>query len=116
MEHGLLRTESVLNSRKTILVLTPSFVRSYWCDYELQMARMRCFEEGRDIIIVIILKPVAASNMNHTLRTLVKTVTYLEWPDNDIDRNVFWEKLRRSLHKKDTKAQVCECGRKVFKD
>ncbi len=108
--------ESVLNSRKTILVLTPSFVQSYWCDYELQMARMRCFEEGRDIIIVIMLQPVDAASMNHTLRTLIKTVTYLEWRTHDIDRKVFWEKLKRSLNKKDTKAPVCECGRKEYKD
>ena len=59
--------ESINQSFKTILVLTTNFVKSEWCEFELQMARMRCFDEGRDIIIVIMLEPVSALHMSTTL-------------------------------------------------
>ena len=108
--------ESINNSQKTILVVTNSFVESNWCDFELQMARMHSFEEGRDIIIVIMLEPVPAAKMSATLEAEIKKVTFIEWPEDVRDQAAFWKKLRTTLKRKDTRDPVCECGRTVYRE
>ena len=47
---------AIENSRKTILVLSKSFLTSEWCQFELQMARMEGFEQGRNLIITVMLE------------------------------------------------------------
>ena len=105
--------ESINKSRKIILVLSTSFVTSGWCDFELQMARMRCFDKGRDLIVVVMLEPVAASAMSKTLRALIRRTTYIEWPFSPRHRTNFWDKVRHALQAPEVAPLLCECGRNV---
>ena len=45
--HSLIESisESIHQSRKTILVLSPNFVDSNWCHHETEMAKMMLFDE-----------------------------------------------------------------------
>ena len=85
---------SILRSRKTILLLTPKFLESHWCDFELTLARNQLFDKGRDVIVAIILKPLPITSINHRLYTILKSKLYLEW---DTDDPYFLTKLTKAL-------------------
>ncbi|XP_013384396.1 toll-like receptor 13 [Lingula anatina] len=89
--------QSISQSRKTVLVISRNFVRSNWCYFEMKMARMRLFEEGKDVLVLILLEDIPFREMNDTLFHLFKSKSYLEWPDNQRDQDVFWKKIRMVL-------------------
>ena len=88
---------AIENSRKTILVLSKSFLESGWCEFELQMACMENIDKGRNAIIVVMLEDLPAKKMSKSLRLLICKNTYIEWSnDEDLKKN-FWEKMRVAL-------------------
>ncbi|XP_059142952.1 multiple epidermal growth factor-like domains protein 11 [Physella acuta] len=97
-------TGSVKRSRRTILILSPAFVASGWCKFEYQMAlqEMLC-EKHR--ILPIILGDIShlKQDMDDTLKTILKTVTWLEYPgkdSSDEEMEKFWKRLALSLPKR----------------
>uniref|UniRef100_A0AAQ5YIC5 TIR domain-containing protein n=1 Tax=Amphiprion ocellaris TaxID=80972 RepID=A0AAQ5YIC5_AMPOC len=66
-------TEAIYGSRKTICVISRSYLQSKWCSREIQMASFRLFDD------------------------LVKRCTYLSWPRAAQHTGVFWQKVQRSL-------------------
>ena len=88
---------AIETSRKTILVLSKSFLTSEWCEFELQMARMESFDKGRNLIIVVMLEPPKIEHMSKSLRLLIRRNTYIEWFDVPDKKANFWEKLREAL-------------------
>ncbi|XP_023931589.1 toll-like receptor 4 [Lingula anatina] len=89
--------QSISQSRKTVLVITRNFVRSNWCYFEMKMARMRLFDEGKDVLVLVLLEDIPFREMNETLFHLFKSKSYLEWSDNQRDQDLFWKKLRMAL-------------------
>ncbi|XP_070537028.1 toll-like receptor 2 [Ptychodera flava] len=43
--------DSIEQSKKTMLILSPDFAASEWCYFEMRMAQSCLFEEKRDIIV-----------------------------------------------------------------
>ncbi|XP_070537016.1 toll-like receptor 4 [Ptychodera flava] len=82
---------------KTMLILSPDFAASEWCYFEMRMAQSCLFEEKRDIIVMISLKRIPDDGMPRILRNILLTKSYLEWPDNEMGRRLFWEKLKVAL-------------------
>ena len=81
-------------------MISPSFVRSHYCDYEMNLARMLSVQNGRNLFVPIILEPVNLESMSYGLRWIVRRLTYIEWPregHREADREEFWEKLREAL-------------------
>uniref|UniRef100_A0A8C6WCY1 Toll-like receptor 1 n=1 Tax=Nannospalax galili TaxID=1026970 RepID=A0A8C6WCY1_NANGA len=79
--------ENIINfiekSHKSIFVLSPHFVQSEWCHYELYFAHHNLFHEGSDNLILILLEPIpqySIPSSYHKLKTLMARRTYLEWP------------------------------------
>ena len=63
--------ESVHQSRKTILVLSPSFVASEWCYQEMQMAQMRLLDDNLDVLVLILLNDIPENKMTLSLRQIL---------------------------------------------
>lgn len=87
-------------SRKTILILTDSFARSQWCQWELQMAQHKRFffkSDGQDSLILVKLGDIMEAHMTPTLRYLMKTRIYLQWYPDPKRQRIFWQKLREAL-------------------
>lgn len=87
-------------SYKSIFVLSPHFIQSEWCHYELYFAHHNLFHEGSDNLILILLEPILQDNIPsryHKLRALMAQRTYLEWPLEKSKHGLFWANLRASF-------------------
>ena len=60
-------------SRRTILVLSPDFIKSGWCDLEFQAAHQRALEDRSNFLIVVLLKEVDPKDLHETLNLYMKT-------------------------------------------
>lgn len=94
---------SIERSYKSIFVLSPHFIQSEWCHYELYFAHHSLFHEGSDNLILILLEPIPQDNIPsryHKLRALMAQRTYLEWPVEKSKHGLFWANLRASFSTK----------------
>ncbi|EDL37722.1 toll-like receptor 1 isoform X1 [Mus musculus] len=99
--------ENIINfiekSYKSIFVLSPHFIQSEWCHYELYFAHHNLFHEGSDNLILILLAPIPQYSIPtnyHKLKTLMSRRTYLEWPTEKNKHGLFWANLRASINVK----------------
>ncbi len=94
---GTAIAENIVNaidtSRKTILVITPGFVQSEWCDFEMHMALTR----GHHNIVLIYKKNTEIKDMGKVLRKLMKTINYIPYEEDINGLRLFWERLRDAL-------------------
>ena len=89
--------ESIHQSRKTILVLSPNFVRSEWCYQEMQMAQMRLLDDNLDVIVLVLLNDIPENKMTLSLRQILCRKEYLKWPKDRAGQRLFWQRLREEL-------------------
>ena len=52
-------TSSIENSRKTLLILSPNFLASNWCHWEMKLAHSRLSNAGQDVLMLAILNPMS---------------------------------------------------------
>ncbi|KAM6968276.1 toll-like receptor 21 [Aplochiton taeniatus] len=95
---------AVYGSRKTICVVSRSFLRSEWCSMEIQLASYRLFHELRDVLLLVFLEPIPERELSayHRMRKVMLKKTYLQWPGTDCSdpvqaQNLFWDQLKRAL-------------------
>ena len=85
-------------SKKTILIVTKRFVRSGWCDFESRAAHSHHLGKTRGGIIAIVFPGgYEAAKRKPGLCAILDCVTFLPWPKNEEEQNVFWLKLRMAL-------------------
>ncbi|XP_012499930.1 PREDICTED: toll-like receptor 6 [Propithecus coquereli] len=99
--------ENIINciekSYKSIFVLSPHFVQSEWCHYELYFAHHNLFREGSDNLILILLEPIPQNiipSKYHKLKALMTQRTYLEWPKEKSKHGLFWANIRAAFNMK----------------
>ncbi len=87
--------ESINNSNTTLLILTPNFLNSGWCEFEVRMANEKVISERRDSVVIVIFKPLdkAGTRLPKTLARLIEKNIYIEWTDNPEAQRLFWRRL-----------------------
>ncbi|XP_033105823.1 toll-like receptor 13 isoform X2 [Anneissia japonica] len=100
---------SVRSSRKTVLVVSNNFVRSEWCNFELEMARNRMFDAHEDVLVTILLENVKYSSMPVLLQKVLRKKTYIEWPKEE-GRKVFWTRLARAIGSPNVSLEASRIG------
>lgn len=88
------------NSHKVLFVLSPSFVNSCWCQYELYFAEHRVLNENLDSLIMIVLEdlpPHSVPQKFSKLRKLLRRKTYLKWSPEEQKQKMFWHQLKAVL-------------------
>ncbi|KAM6354877.1 toll-like receptor 2 [Podargus strigoides] len=88
------------NSHKVLFVLSPSFVNSCWCQYELYFAEHRVLNENQDSLIMIVLEDLPPNSVPQKfskLRKLLKRKTYLKWSPEEHKQKMFWYQLAAVL-------------------
>ncbi|XP_013913838.1 PREDICTED: toll-like receptor 1 [Thamnophis sirtalis] len=101
------------NSHKVLFVLSPRFVHSCWCQYELYFAEHRVLTEKQDSLIMVILEDLPANSIPKKfskLRKLLKRKTYLKWSPEEHKQKLFWHQLTAVL--KTTNDPVLKTQRK----
>ncbi|XP_025828875.1 protein toll [Agrilus planipennis] len=84
--------QSVENSRRTVVILSESFLESVWGKMEFRTAHTQAMSEGRARVIIILYGNVNLDNLDDELKSYLRTNTYLKWDDP-----WFWNKLRYAL-------------------
>ncbi|NWR15314.1 TLR1 protein, partial [Emberiza fucata] len=97
--------ENIINciekSYRSIFVLSPNFVQSEWCHYELYFAHHKLFSENSNSLILILLEPIPPYLIParyHKLKALMAKRTYMEWPKERSKRALFWANLRAAIN------------------
>ncbi len=95
--------EAINKSRKTILVLSPEFLRSGWCQFEVRMAAEKLIEERRDTFVVVIFRSLdePGTRIPKKLVQLLEKKIYAEWTQDPAGQKLFWDRLTHAL-KEDT--------------
>ena len=92
--------DSIEKSHKTLFVLSEHFVQSEWCKYELDFSHFRLFDENNDAAILVLLEPIQSKAIPKRfckLRKIMNTKTYLEWPLEEEQQEIFWFNLKIAL-------------------
>ncbi|XP_041664230.1 toll-like receptor 13 isoform X2 [Cheilinus undulatus] len=91
--------DAIYSSRKTICVISRSYLQSEWCSKEFQMASFRLFDEKKDVLILLFLEEIPDQQLSpyYRMRKLVKKRTYLSWPKAGQHTGVFWQNVQRAL-------------------
>ena len=100
-ELGQFRVQAMIDgierSRKTLIILSPHFMESEWCYFEMQIAQHRLLDEGRDVIVPILLQPIPDDKMTRLLRKLLRIKGVLEYTEDPVGKQLFWQKLKLKL-------------------
>ncbi|XP_013402051.1 toll-like receptor 6 [Lingula anatina] len=85
--------EAVENSRKTVLVLSESYVLNPWCEFEFQMSLAR----GYQSVIPVMLQPVPFDAMTKSLRKYIRARGYIKWTEKQDGQRLFWKRLSGAI-------------------
>ncbi|GAB6028051.1 hypothetical protein CHUAL_002270 [Chamberlinius hualienensis] len=98
-------------SRKSVFLLTNKFLKSQWCQWELQIAQHKLFEDKTDVLVLIVLEDLVVSEIPLLLKKLMATKTYLKWPNsnNDIEIKIFWTRMRQFIG-------PCHCTQRLIEE
>ncbi|XP_070567331.1 toll-like receptor 2 type-1 [Ptychodera flava] len=88
---------SIENSHKTMLVLSPGFAESEWCYFEMRMAQSDLFEDKRDVLMLVLLEEIRDDQMPRVLRRMLLTKKVIRWPNNELGRRLFWRELKHEI-------------------
>ncbi|XP_046380407.1 toll-like receptor 4 [Haliotis rufescens] len=88
---------AIQNSRKTLIVLSPAFLKSHWCDFEYNMARMEGVSRRQNIVLVVLYEPVDMKDLPKDMAVMLSTNCYLEYNTDVYGSVVFWNSLRESI-------------------
>jgi hypothetical protein len=76
-------TNAIHNSRRIVFIMTSHFLKSYWCMFEFNMARMESIYSrgGEHILLLILIEKNIVHEMPMSLLYVIKNESYLEFPD-----------------------------------
>ncbi|CAO1328362.1 unnamed protein product [Diamesa serratosioi] len=84
---------SIRDSRRTIVVLSPHFRESRWARFELRVALLNAFDEKRSRVIIVLNGELNdIDDMDEDLELYLKLNTYIKWTDK-----WFWSKLKYAM-------------------
>ncbi|XP_047016521.1 toll-like receptor 13 [Ictalurus punctatus] len=86
-------TDSLYRSRHTLCLVSRNYLRSKWCSLEMRLATYRLLAEHRDVLVFLEKVPHQLLNVHYRLSRLVKTRSYIDWPQDPALHNAFWDRL-----------------------
>ncbi|XP_052081920.1 toll-like receptor 4 [Mytilus californianus] len=92
-------TNAIHESKKTICIITRSFLDSYYCMFEFNMARMESIysRNEQNILFLVFYEQIQPRNLPLVMLELVQNQSYLEYPHDEHGNVVFWEKVREAI-------------------
>ncbi|KAJ1133139.1 hypothetical protein NDU88_011436 [Pleurodeles waltl] len=95
--------DSIYNSRKTICVISRSYLRSEWCSLEIQLASYRLLDQQKDVLVLVFLGKIPERDLSayHRMRKVMLKKTYICWPPEPDAQKLFWSKVRKAIQSKE---------------
>ncbi|XP_067896567.1 toll-like receptor 8 [Heterodontus francisci] len=90
-------SHSIQNSKKTVFVLTRSYVKRGTFKTAFYMAHQRLMDENEDVIVLLLLEPVLINSKYLRLRKRLCSSSVLRWPQNPNTEVFFWQCLRNVI-------------------
>ncbi|NXD35602.1 TLR7 protein, partial [Copsychus sechellarum] len=90
-------SQSIQLSKKTIFVLTKSYIKSGRFKTTFYMAHQRLLDEKMDVIILIFLEKVLQKSRYVRLRKRLCRSSVLEWPISPQSQPYFWQCLKNAI-------------------
>ncbi|KAL8587765.1 hypothetical protein ACOMHN_020983 [Nucella lapillus] len=98
-------SDCVSESDRVLLVLSPFFARSEWCQFELRYCQA-CAMERDDVMVLVMMQGTDTRHLTGTMIAVLKTTTYLEWAEYQDARASFWGRLRLALEESETMSEA----------
>ncbi|XP_046566802.1 toll-like receptor 4 [Haliotis rubra] len=89
--------KAISTSRKTVVILTRNFLKSHWCRYELEMAKMESIYAGRNTLLIVLMEDIPVKDLPVDIVEVMRKDSYVEFTDDTEGRDVFWHSLKRGL-------------------
>ena len=91
--------QAIKNSRMIVIVLSNHFLKSKWCVYEFNMARMESIysRNGENVVFCIMYEDINTEHLSPDLIESLESETFLKYPQDDTERPYFWDMLKRAL-------------------
>ncbi|XP_041349520.1 toll-like receptor 4 [Gigantopelta aegis] len=90
--------DSLRRSRTVMLVLSNDFAKSHWCQFEMCLCQTYLLENGRGLLLAVLLEEIKSCHVTKSMYAVLKTTTYCTWPGEDEEaKSLFWERMRKSL-------------------
>ncbi|XP_072370191.1 toll-like receptor 8 [Scyliorhinus torazame] len=90
-------SQSIHKSKKTVFLLTRSYVKGGTFKTAFYMAHQRLMDENEDVILLVLLEPVLINSKYLKLRERLWSNSVLHWPKNPNSEDFFWHCLRNAI-------------------
>ena len=98
--------DSLVKSRKVILIISNAYAHSQWCQMELTMAQHHFIEKDKNCPILILLEDIHDINMTPRLALQMKSQTYIEWTYHEAGQKLFLKQVQRAIGKKQSSIRM----------
>ncbi|XP_052100881.1 toll-like receptor 4 [Mytilus californianus] len=91
---------AIQNSRKTICIISRSFLESYYCMFEFNMARMESIHSrnGKNVLFLVFYEMLLPEELPLVLYELIQKQSYIEYPNDEHGNVIFWDKIKDAIH------------------
>ena len=94
---------SVDQSKRMLMVLSPSFAKSGWCLLEFRAAHRKVLEDRINYLIIIVFDDIDMAELDEEIKLYMRTNTYVSVSDK-----WFWQKLFYAMPQRSEKESVQE--------
>lgn len=93
-------TSAIQESKKVICIVTKSFLDSYYCMFEFNMAKMESIysRNEQNILFLIFYEQIQPRDLPLVMLELVQEQSYLEYPNDEYGNVLFWDKIKEALN------------------
>nr|XP_022298935.1 toll-like receptor 4 [Crassostrea virginica] len=90
---------AVNKSKKTIIILSPNYIKSSWCMYELHIAKMEEIysRDKENVLFLIFYEAVPADEIPLKIMDVINQKSYIEFPNDEYGDTVFWNRLGEAM-------------------
>ncbi|VDI64328.1 toll-like receptor 1 [Mytilus galloprovincialis] len=91
---------AIQTSRKTICIITRSFLESDFCMFELNMARMESTHSrnGKNILFLVFYEKLSSKDLPLVLCEHIQKQSYIQYQSNEIANAIFWDKISDAIN------------------
>ncbi|CAC5368021.1 unnamed protein product [Mytilus coruscus] len=92
-------TSAIHNSRRTLVIMSHNFLKSYWCMFKYNMARMESIYERRNenVLFLMFYEQMPSCDLPLNVLEMIQSKSYIEYPNDEYGDTVFWDQLVNAL-------------------